>query len=257
MSCVAYMDSGSQDIKPSVLENVMAMSFGDSLYIAMQLACDPWENPAEYELKRVLGNVGRPGITFLVPPKNPIMRKIDPQSWKIVNNASFNFRAENHFHRTSLHLNFTDYYFPIANEQRHGRDSEAFYLEAVVSVHESGEWVGDLDIIKSLNHLNINITRTTEHFCNNPQDHASAPEDVQELDSELISAECWDEILDLPKRGGFVVRANDNWSGRLAVTAMLSQLLVGSDRPSKEIVVCPNNFCWRCNPFHQGRIFIF
>lgn len=72
----------------------------------------------------------------------------------------------------------------------------------------------------------------------------------------MISAECWDEILDLP-RGGFVVRANGNWIGRLAVTAMLSQILIGSDHLMKDIIVCLNNFCWRCNNFSHGGIFVF
>lgn len=37
MACVAYMDSGNQDINPSTLKNAMAMSSGDSLYIAMRV----------------------------------------------------------------------------------------------------------------------------------------------------------------------------------------------------------------------------
>ncbi|KAH7039002.1 hypothetical protein B0J12DRAFT_788423 [Macrophomina phaseolina] len=256
MSCVAYMDSGYHDVKPSALKNAMAMSSGDSLYIAMRLACDPFEQPADYELKRVLGNVGRPGVTFLIPPLRPIRREVDVDSWKVINNASFNFRAEDHFSGTTIHLNFTGYHAPIVNEFRQGRDSEVFLLEAVVSVHEFGRWVGDLDIIKSFNHLNSPIMRLTGYNCNNPVEHSSFPESIQESGSELISAECWDEILDLP-RGGFVVRANGNWIGRLAVTAMLSQILVGSDRPTKDIVVCPNNFCWRCNNFSHGAIFVF
>lgn len=37
MACVAYMDSGNQDINPSALKNAMAMPSGDSLYIAMRV----------------------------------------------------------------------------------------------------------------------------------------------------------------------------------------------------------------------------
>ncbi|KAI9692670.1 MAG: hypothetical protein M1820_009464 [Bogoriella megaspora] len=99
-SIVAYFESGALDIGPDVLKDVIALSSGDSLFIAMSLLCDPLQKTCDWELQRVLGNVGKPGITMLVPPQNPIIRKVDASKWKTCAAAFFDGQQENCFGRT-------------------------------------------------------------------------------------------------------------------------------------------------------------
>jgi hypothetical protein len=197
--------------------------------------CDPYETPQGYELKRILGNVGRAGITMLVPAHNPMTREKSSASWKFMRDGTFNGRQEDHFDKTSLHLSFTGYHVPLFDGISGGQDSWIFLLESVVSIHDSGVWVGDVDIVRALNDRRIH--RMAPVCC----DHR----DPQEPKQRLTSVECWDEVLDPPK-GSFVVRASDNWISRLAVTAMLRQSLQKPEF-SNSITICPRTVCWICS----------
>lgn len=85
ISCIAWFESGRMEISPRSFSNVMAISSGDSLYVAAQLLCDPAANIKPYEIHRVVGNIGRAGLAFLIPPQNPMVRTADYDSWKMVN----------------------------------------------------------------------------------------------------------------------------------------------------------------------------
>lgn len=67
-SCIVMFESGTCNLDPSSLGEVFAMSSGNSLYIAEPLLCDPYEQPLPGKVRRVVGNIGRPGITFLISP---------------------------------------------------------------------------------------------------------------------------------------------------------------------------------------------
>lgn len=56
--------SGLYEISPNSLSNVMAVSSGDAIFVAASLLCDPIEEPLRQEIRRVLGNVGQPGIAL-------------------------------------------------------------------------------------------------------------------------------------------------------------------------------------------------
>ena len=171
---------------------------------------------------------------MLVPPQNPITRPKDPSSWKVITNCEFNGRAEDHFGKTSLHLSFTEYYVPLYQNASHGQDNQIFFLESVISVYDSGVWVGDVDILRALEGAQVH--RMAILPCNHV-------DDVQ-YTTKMISAEGWDDILDPPNEN-FVIRASGNWVARLAATAILSQSLPKEDWAA--ITVCPNSFCWSCN----------
>lgn len=219
-----------------------------------KLTCDPSQTPKKHELKRVLGNVGRPGITMLVPPENPVMREVNPSSWKFIENNPFNFCAENHFEETSLHLRFTEYYVPIVDTIRHEQDMEVFFLESVVSIYDRGKWVGDIDILRALDDLSI--SRMMSPKCWDPS-HRDADLVSKAPDPDTTSIECWDEIIDLPP-ASVVVRANGNWVARLAITSVLSQKLTSQSSQSIQstvtVQVCPAGFCWHCtDPFEPSQ----
>ena len=74
-ACIAMFDSGLYDSDPDELDNVMAMSSGDSIYASVTLLNDPSENSHPQDIARIRGNIGRPGIAYLVPPRAPLIKK--------------------------------------------------------------------------------------------------------------------------------------------------------------------------------------
>lgn len=120
-SCIAFLESGSFDFVPHFLEQVMAISIGDSLYVAAPLLSDPAASLAPYELRRVIGNIGRAGLALLIPPKNPLVRSPDSGMWSVVNHEMFDGKLEDNFTSTSLHLGFTGYEFPVMDGEHGGR----------------------------------------------------------------------------------------------------------------------------------------
>ena len=72
--CIAMFESGIYDIDPSLLENVIAMSSSDSVYIGGALLQHPQELTYSGDIRRILGNIGRPGRAFLIPPVDPMIR---------------------------------------------------------------------------------------------------------------------------------------------------------------------------------------
>ncbi|OCL01947.1 hypothetical protein AOQ84DRAFT_305675, partial [Glonium stellatum] len=227
---VAYFESGRSNIDPRHLKDVIALSFVDSLYITAQLLCDPYEYPDPHELKRILGNVGKAGITLLVPPSNPMVREVSSGSWRTANYVDFDGKAEDCFSSTSLHLSFTEFHLPLYDGVRGLLDNQVSFLESVVSIHEAGSWVADIDICEALEEVcRLDPQPTCEH--------------AKQLKPEqtLVSVECWDEVLDMPV-GVFVARAHKNWIARLALAAVLVQ------QAERDITVtlCPETVCWPC-----------
>lgn len=170
---------------------------------------------------------------MLVPPKDPIVRQIDGASWKVISNTPFDGQQLDCLSKTSLHLSFTDYCVPLYQLTEHGRDHSVFFVESVVSIHDSEAWVGDIDILKALNDSCVSPMRDLVCHHREPGiDHSS-----------MISVDGWPDILDPPPEQ-FVVRSHGNWVGRLAAASLLSQIL---PRENFSLVsVCPDFVCWRC-----------
>ena len=230
-SCIAWFESGTMEISADHLMNVMAISSGDSLYVAAQLLCDPAANVKPYEVHRVVGNIGRAGLAFLIPPQNPMVRAADHDSWQMVNHQQFDGKLEDSFRSTSLHLGFSGYEFPMTFGDHGGRFTEAFFIEAVVSVHDSGRWIADLDILAALEAPDL-YTLKQQATC----DKALAVGSVPEV--EVVSLDNWEELFD-PPRSVSVIRAHGNWQARLAA-ANVSVML------GHPTVLFQNHGCWRC-----------
>jgi hypothetical protein len=152
LSCIAMFDSGIYDLDPEGLSKVFALSSGNSIYVAAALLCDPHEIPLEREVRRVVGNIGRPGLAFLIPPTEPKIRKLSNESWRHINHAQFDGRIEDCFQQTTIHLGFTAYNLPLRDDSQEDNiiDRPASLVETIVSVHDRGQWVADLDILSAL-----------------------------------------------------------------------------------------------------------
>ena len=175
-----------------------------------------------------------------------MIRDVSKGSWRVISGADFNGEAEDFFGKTTLHLSFTEYQVPLFDGLRGGFDSQIFLLESVISVHDSGAWVADIDIIGALNDPLIRRASQTASC----QHRSSKPL------IELKSLECWDGILDRPQEPS-IVRASGNWIARLAATAVLVQCLQGSNG---RVTICPPSLCWSCSRAdmkYSNHVFVF
>lgn len=141
-------ESGSLDLDLATLDPVMAIASGNSIFVINALLQGP-SNVGSNSIVRLLGNIGRPGVVMLAPPQAPLIRPIDPRSWRIVNHFDFDGKVEHSFKDTSLHLSFTEYEVPLAVSVG-AVDAEATMLETLVSVYDRDKWVADIDVLWAL-----------------------------------------------------------------------------------------------------------
>jgi hypothetical protein len=245
-ACVAMFDSGTCNLDPGSLTEVFAMSSGNSLYVAGAFLCDPYENPNPTELRRVIGNVGRSGITFLISPPEVKVREADPERWMAINHNKFNGEPENHFENTSIHLSFTDYEISLITENwsRHIIDRAVVLVETLVSVYDGSSWVAEVDILKMSmsNVIRLSNELHSTHVLKNVQGRKEPRyEEALQQHPQLAatSVENWDELIEAPHTGCIAVRAHKNWVARLALTAVcVNQGLIP--------VILPVEVCWKC-----------
>ncbi|PMD64787.1 uncharacterized protein K444DRAFT_205823 [Hyaloscypha bicolor E] len=258
-ACIANFESGGIDLDPDSLRNVMALSAGNSLFVAAALLRDPSVSLRGQEIRRLTGNIGKAGLALLVPPARPRIRSYSPSTWQQITHASFDGKASDSFQSTSLHLSFTEYELPVDTGSHGGRERQAFFVEALVSVHDKGEWVADLDILGALGSARLhrfplcptdtydteaeywNAVRKKEVPGGIPYHDKTITYDKQQLSGHsLVSIDNWEELLDPPSHIS-IIRAHNNWCGRLAAAAV-------SIQQSCDVWLLPKTrrICWRC-----------
>jgi hypothetical protein len=210
-SCVARFDSGHVELDPAELHSVLALCSEDSMYVAAVALLDPFEQPEAHELRRIVGNIGHPGISLLVAPEEPRIRP-PSNEYTAISHVSYDFQRQNNFAGTSLHLSFTDWLFPREAGGHRTIDQGVIVVEAVISVLDRGKWVADLDM------LCIDFGALSR-IINECDQHESGDHD---LEYDYTSVDNWDELLDSPEGVG-IFRAHGNWAARLAAVSILSQ----------------------------------
>ncbi|KAJ6094128.1 hypothetical protein N7467_002973 [Penicillium canescens] len=201
-AAILQFESGDISVEVAKLAEVLAISSGNSLFIAERLLHDPIspEGLSSGPVSHVIGNVGKPGITLLVSPPELEIREHDLERWHFVNHNPFDGNtAGGMFDGTSLHLSFTGWEGPLSLESSNSRGMEAYYVETTVSINDGGEWVGDLDILKGLRDLEFGVLDPADSKCTH--DPTFAVTGVK-----AISIDCWEEILD-PPDGLLVLRS--------------------------------------------------
>jgi hypothetical protein len=210
-ACITHLDSGTLVLNPKDFDDTLAVCSEDSIYVTSVLLSDPAETVAPNSIRRLVGNIGRPGVCMLVAPMNPKIRR-QKYDYSIVTHAPFDLKREDNFRDTTLHLSFTDWTLPIETGDSRTIDQEVYLVEAVVSVHDRGEWVADLDILEidftGLTRLGTNIECPGIH--------------EEERNVDYTSLDSWDELLEPPVSVG-ILRAHGNWVARLAAVSILSQ----------------------------------
>lgn len=230
-SCIALFDSGTVDFTPEDFEKSFALCSEDTIYVPAVVLSDPFNRVPEYEMKSITGNINRPGISILVPPFNPRIRERS-DSYNLVIHETYDFKRENNFRETSLHLSFTDWTFPLATEGSRTIDHDAQVVEAVISVRDRGRWVADIDILEVDFQDMTRFKAVTS--CKGHHD--------QDYDFDYTSIDSWDELLDEPSTVG-IFRAHGNWAARLAAVSILSRSESGGHNFG---VLGPDSFCLKC-----------
>ena len=230
LTCASLFDTGYLDLQVKDIEDVLAISSGNSIYACEFLLCDPSRRPPDHHLRHVIGNVGKPGLGLLLSPRDTVLREPDLDTWELVNHASFDGRFEDNFASTTLHLSLTGYEQRL-NTSRYGcRDKEAYYLEAVVSAYDKGTWVADLDLLHFLQGPFLRLDDTCSHDSTAQVDSSVFP--------GLTSIDNWYEYLDRPPNAA-ILRASGNWVARLALAAI--------PLSGKEALILANKkLCWAC-----------
>lgn len=174
---------------------------------------DPWtgrhesQDSAHRGFTRLLGNIGKPGLTLLTTPSDLLIAERDPGTWKMASYVSFNGEFIDCFSRTSLHLTALDWSLPVSDDKSYGQlTTEVHLAEAVVPVHDSGAWVGDIDLLTSL----ASVTRVRAECSRGhqlPADDNEKPSSSSPVSSScVVSLDSWDEVLDPPTSGVSFVR---------------------------------------------------
>lgn len=219
-SWIAMMETGKISLDAQRLEHVIALSSGNSLFVSTRLLTDPYEDVPESSVTRIVGNVGLPGLNLLIPPAAPPLARSLSTSFRAVTYAPFNGQREDHFKGTTLHLSFTSQKFPLDYGVTGIVDHQVFFVESVISIHDSGQWVADLDTLKAFSigseHRLRIPRRQQQKTCTHPEGMLSSI-----LDG-ITSIDTWEEALDTSP-GVNIIRAHRNWPARLAASVMLSK----------------------------------
>lgn len=177
---------------------------------------------------------------------DPVVSTRDESVWRLVTDIPFNGLPENAFSATSMHLTFTEYYRPLVQSgMLQGQDNQVFIQESVVSVHDSGKWIGDVDVQGCLSSLLL--SRQASEAC---KGNHQQKEFYLSQREKVTSVESWYDILGLPE-GDMVVRAHGSWIARLATTLIIVQLQKAggfekSQKPLASVLLFPKHSCWLC-----------
>ena len=239
LACIMMFESGTLNLQPNNFSNVMAISSGNSIFVPKALLSDPFEEIQEYELQRFVGNLGKPGITLMVCPQNPRVRELS-DDFRVVRHAKYDFKREDNFKETTLHLSFTDWKLPLdtGTESWGNISKDVHYVESVVSVHDRGEWVADIDLVNDCDRL----WRLVSCSCTDQEKQVSKGTNMI---TRLTSVDSWDELLDSPNGIG-VFRAKGNWAARLAAASILGRRSNVEGTYDTSIIVGPTVPCLKC-----------
>ncbi|KIW90064.1 uncharacterized protein Z519_09495 [Cladophialophora bantiana CBS 173.52] len=214
LSCIIFFDSGSIDIDPEELTEVLAVSAGNSLYAPSFILSDPAKIVPEYGFRHIIGNIGRRGISLLVTHQDPQIRPLG-DDYRMVNHAPYDSKREDNFTGTSFHLSFTEYAQPLASQfVSNIIDQEVYFVGSVLSVRDRGNWVADLNILEVDFKAITKFNRRADCTCGGQLETSS--------NTDITSIDSWEELLDSPSSTA-IVRAHGNWPARLAAIAVLFQ----------------------------------
>lgn len=229
-ACITHLDSGTIDLLPEDMESALAVCIQNSIFVAAMVISDPLESTRGYDIRRLVGNINKHGICVLIAPQNPQIRPLQ-NDYSVVNHEPYDYKREDNFRDTTLHLSFTNWSMPLDTGGTRTIDKEVNIIESVITVRDRGIFVADLDIL-GIQHENL-VKLSTDQECPGSHDHNE--------EYDYTSIDNWEELLDAPVSVG-VFRAHGNWAARLAAVSILSHQ--GLDYCTG--IFDKKNFCLKC-----------
>ena len=104
LACIASFETGSLNLKKPDLNDVLAISMGNSIYATESLFHDPTEMISPYIIRHVTASIGKPGLALMVSAQDLEKPESDLDTWRQVNHTPFDGKLENNFTSTTLHL---------------------------------------------------------------------------------------------------------------------------------------------------------
>ncbi|KAI0861803.1 hypothetical protein F4860DRAFT_524134 [Xylaria cubensis] len=257
-ACIAMFESGGLNIDPVGLKEVFAMTSGNSIFVSSSLICDPFIQPLDNEIQRVPGNIGESGLSFLIPPPNPLVKSKTKTDWSVINHTPFKGELVPNFEKTSIHLLKTGFTSEVRGMHDKGYfiDREATLREIAAQVFHGEEWIGDLNILSALEGSKLSRVVCQMQHDQIPYSHVFA-------DNEVVNADCWDELLAEALDSDYIVvrasggkgssgqsdssRESNEWLARLAASTISVQL-------GNHTVVLPPDVCWLCAKTHLASL---
>ncbi|KAK6855337.1 hypothetical protein PG995_008869 [Apiospora arundinis] len=233
--CIAMFETGRFNMEMEHLGEVVALCSEDSIFVAGILISDPTPGDSTTSsrpsVRHLVGSIGKAGLVLLVSPLEPRIRPRTDNPL-LVEHKTYDGTRIDSFEGVSFHLSFTEWKAALDWENTGEIDQEIFLVESVLSIQQNGQWIADIDV--------LNLEKTPPAIFTTDCD-GSCVDDLPPNPEEVVSLDCWEEVLDPPPTTG-VFRAKKNWIARLAVTAILIQqnahhalILVGGER-----------LCWKC-----------
>lgn len=97
-------------MKSESLLSITRLASENSLHISKSLFIDPYWLPKRKTLRGIVGNIGRPEISFLdSPDKSRLNARELRKYWKVINHAPFEGKLENNLNKISLKLSLYGY----------------------------------------------------------------------------------------------------------------------------------------------------
>ncbi|KAL4901066.1 hypothetical protein BDW74DRAFT_187916 [Aspergillus multicolor] len=235
---ILQFESGSLAVDVDEMDKVMAISSGNSLFIAQRILHDPIPPPtmAECAVAHAIGNVGKPGIALLVAPEQPEVREHDVEKWHVINHNPFDGRSSGgSFEASSLHMSFTGWEGPLRVRGPSAfRGMEAYHLETRISMYDQAEWVADLNILKALD------SSPDVRSCGLREKKCGHDTSIAACGVEFVSIDCWEELLS-PADRPMVLRSGSSWMARLTGVSI-------AFTKGFKCFLLPvhKDFCWTC-----------
>ncbi|KIY02329.1 uncharacterized protein Z520_02467 [Fonsecaea multimorphosa CBS 102226] len=229
---ICTMEAGGIPVDLSLFDRAFAIAAGNSIFVPESLLSDPSHCTPPYAIRRIVGNLGRPGVSLLVSPET-VMVKEKTTDFRAIEHAPYDHKREDNFGATSLHLLLTGWQVPVALPCKviGNIDQDVFQVEAVVSVHDRGHWYAHIDILATLQQLRLHYVNY-RCSCGSRQDQSQR---------EYTSIDNFEELLDPPDGVG-IFRAHNNWSARLAATCIARQTM----GLRKVFILNNDEVCWAC-----------
>ncbi|KXX82410.1 hypothetical protein MMYC01_201361 [Madurella mycetomatis] len=254
-ACIAMFDA-VRLVEPSYLEHVFAMTTGNSIFMASPILADPYEVPIETEITRVPGNIGQPGLSFLVPPPAPRIRKVDRNDWAFLDHQDYSGAAEQDsgFKKTSMHLRLTQHQpalLSLDHDENYIEGGMAL-RETLVQVYDGTKWVCDLDVLATLRDGLLSRVACLHRHGAGPGSDCHG--DGVRPRYRKVAVDNWEELFTPPVDPAIsVVRTPKDMSGTEKWMSRLAAVGVGV-RLGRPTVIVPDSLCMECTENHISEL---